>query len=54
MAHADALDELRRQARSAPITLLYGAKDKRHNHAIVLRNVLLGRAKVEGEDGHVQ
>ena len=53
-AHADALDRLRRQARAAPITLLYAAKDERHTHAIVLRNVLLGRTRAEGEDGHVR
>jgi uncharacterized protein YeaO (DUF488 family) len=47
--HADALGELRRQAREGPITLLYAAKDEAHTHAIVLRNVLLGRAKSEGE-----
>ena len=41
--HPDALGELRRKARKGPITLLYGAKDKDHSHAIVLRNVLLGR-----------
>ena len=47
--HADALGELRRQAREGPITLLYAAKDECHTHAIVLRNVLLGRAKEHGE-----
>jgi uncharacterized protein YeaO (DUF488 family) len=52
--HADALSQLRRQARVAPITLLYAAKDERHTHAIVLRNVLLGRTKAEGEGGHAQ
>ncbi len=50
--HADALGDLRRQAREGLITLLYAAKDETHNHAIVLRNVLLGRTKAEGEDGH--
>ena len=52
--HADALGDLRRQAREGLITLLYAAKDERHTHAIVLRNVLLGRTKVEGEDDHAQ
>ena len=50
--HADALGELRRQARAGPITLLYAAKDQAHTHAIVLRNVLLGRAKDQGETRH--
>ena len=43
VAHADALDELRRQARQGLVTLLYAAKDEGHTHAIVLRNVILGR-----------
>lgn len=47
--HADALAKLRNQARAGPITLLYAAKDEAHTHAIVLRNVLLGRSKSEGE-----
>jgi uncharacterized protein YeaO (DUF488 family) len=50
--HADALGELRRQACEGPITLLYAAKDGAHTHAIVLRNVLLGRVKSEGEAHH--
>ncbi len=52
--HAEALGQLRRQARAGPITLLYAAKDEKHTHAIVLRNVLLGRTKAEGEDDHAQ
>jgi len=47
--HADALEKLRRQAREGPITLVYAAKDMRHTHAIVLRNVLLNRTRSEGE-----
>ena len=47
--HADAISELRDRARDGPITLLYGARDELHNHAIVLRNVLLGRAKPQGD-----
>lgn len=46
------LRQLRRQAREGPITLLYAAKDEAHNHAIVLRKVLLGRTKSEGETRH--
>lgn len=34
------LEELAEVARSGPLTLLYGAKDKEHNQAIVLREVL--------------
>ncbi len=51
--HADALRTLRRHARERPITLLYAAKDEIHNHAVVLRNVLLGRAeRQEGDPAH--
>lgn len=42
--HAAELAELRRQARNGPVTLVYSAKDEAHNDAVVLRNVLLGRA----------
>lgn len=41
--HSQALGELRRHAQQGPVTLIYAAKDKRHNHAIVLKSVLLGR-----------
>jgi uncharacterized protein YeaO (DUF488 family) len=40
------LDELRARARSGRITLVFAAHDRIHNHAIVLREVLLGRAEV--------
>jgi len=43
--HAGQLAELRRQARNGPVTLVYSAKDQTHNHAVVLRDVLLGRAE---------
>lgn len=38
-----AIDRLRRIARAGKLTLLYGARDERHNNALVLRNILLGR-----------
>ena len=47
--HSNALNDLRRQAQKRPITLLYAAKDQAHTHAIVLRNVLLGKADRKGE-----
>jgi uncharacterized protein YeaO (DUF488 family) len=47
--HAHDLRELRRRAREGPITLVYGASDTIHNHAVVLRRVLLGRANPEEE-----
>jgi uncharacterized protein YeaO (DUF488 family) len=37
------LGELRSLARKHPLTLVYSAHDERHNDAIVLRDVLLGR-----------
>ena len=35
-----ALEPLRRQAAKGRLTLLYGAKDTRHNQAVVLRDLL--------------
>lgn len=44
--HREQLDELRARARSGRITLVFAAHDQIHNHAIVLRDILLGRAEV--------
>jgi uncharacterized protein YeaO (DUF488 family) len=41
--HSETLDDLRRRAGEGPITLIYAAKDGTHNHAIVLRDAILGR-----------
>ena len=41
------LGQLRALARQGPITLVYGAHDEAHNHAVVLRGQLLGRAARE-------
>ena len=41
--HREQLDELRARAQSGRITLVFAAHDKTHNHAIVLRDILLGR-----------
>jgi uncharacterized protein YeaO (DUF488 family) len=41
--HPELLRDLRQQARSGAITLVYGARDEWHNEAVVLRNVILGR-----------
>ena len=43
-SHPEMLNDLRRLARQETVTLIYGAKDQEHNEAVVLRNVLLGRA----------
>jgi len=45
--HAETLKDLRRRAREGPITLVYSARDEIHNDAVVLRNVILGRAEKE-------
>ena len=44
-ASPETLKELRRRARGGRITLVYSARDEIHNDAVVLRNVILGRAK---------
>lgn len=38
--HRPLVEELRRKARSGPITLVYAAKDEQHNSAILLKQVL--------------
>jgi uncharacterized protein YeaO (DUF488 family) len=48
--HQEDLDELRARAQSGRITLVFAAHDQVHNHAIVLRDVLLGRAEVRHRD----
>ena len=44
--HREQLGELRARARSGRITLVFAAHDEIHNHAIVLRDILLGRTEV--------
>lgn len=39
-AHADTLDDLRRRARSEPLTIVYAARDREHNNAVVLAELL--------------
>ena len=46
--HSDMLKDLRRRAREGRITLVYSARDEVHNDAVVLRDVLLGRADRKG------
>lgn len=43
--HAAELDDLLRQARNGPVTLVFGARDEAHNNAVVLKAVLLERSK---------
>jgi uncharacterized protein YeaO (DUF488 family) len=42
-SHKHLLSELRSIARDRPLTLVYSARDEKHNDAMVLRNALLGR-----------
>jgi len=39
-AHAARLQELRRRARSGPLTIVYAARDREHNNAVVLAELL--------------
>lgn len=45
--HPEELAALRARAESGRITLIFAAHDKMHNHAIVLRDILLGRAAMD-------
>jgi len=47
-ANAEALVPLRELARAGPLTLLYGARDGVHNHAVVLADYL--REHLEADD----
>jgi len=38
--NADAVEQLKEQAHRGPVTLVYGAKDKEHTHALVLKAYL--------------
>ena len=38
--HSERLDELRRRAASGPLTIVYAARDRDHNNAIVLSELL--------------
>ena len=39
----DRIAELRRRAKEGPLTILYGARDREHNDAVVLADLLRGR-----------
>ena len=39
-ANPDAVVELRKLSRKGKVTLVYGAKDEEHNHAVALRDYL--------------
>ena len=44
-SHPDAVAELRKQARQGRVTLVYGAKDREHNDAVVLKEYLESHRK---------
>lgn len=44
MQHREQLDQLLRMSSQGPVTLVYGARDEQHNDAVVLKDVLVGRA----------
>jgi uncharacterized protein YeaO (DUF488 family) len=41
--HPDELERLRTLAAPAPVTIVYAARDERHNNAVVLAELLRGR-----------
>lgn len=45
--HTEELDRIRHLAKARHVTLVYSAHDDQHNDALVLQNVLLGRADDE-------
>ena len=45
--HAEAFEQLRDLARKQRVTLVFAAKDKDHNDAVVLRSLLLSAGKAE-------
>lgn len=47
--HRDRLAELRALTRRKTVTLVFAARDERHNDAVVLREVLLGRRGSQGD-----
>jgi uncharacterized protein YeaO (DUF488 family) len=42
-AQAHAVDELRRRSQDGPLTLVYGARDREHNDAVVLAELIRER-----------
>lgn len=46
-AKPEAAAEVLEMARKGRVTLLYAARDEEHNHAIVLREYLLSRARLD-------
>ena len=49
---AELLDELRKRARREPLTIVYAARDREHNNAVVVREVLLSASSGKAVRGH--
>jgi uncharacterized protein YeaO (DUF488 family) len=39
-AHGELLDQLRQRARGEPVTIVYAARDRKHNNAVVLAELI--------------
>jgi uncharacterized protein YeaO (DUF488 family) len=50
--HASLLDSLRERASRQRVTLLYGARDQKLNHAVVLKECLEARPAMDQRDAH--
>jgi uncharacterized protein YeaO (DUF488 family) len=48
--HTEALDRIRALAKKQTVTLVYSAHDEEHNDAVVLKDVLLKKARSPGDD----
>jgi uncharacterized protein YeaO (DUF488 family) len=46
--HRDLVDELRRRASTGPLTILYAARDREHNNAVVLAEMIRGQGSAAG------
>jgi uncharacterized protein YeaO (DUF488 family) len=41
--HAERIEQLRRRAREGPVTIVYAARDREHNNAVVLAELVRDR-----------
>ena len=47
LQHSEQFERLRALARHGPVTLIFSARDEVHNDAVVLRDVLMAKGRVE-------
>jgi uncharacterized protein YeaO (DUF488 family) len=45
--HRERIDELRRRASTGPLTILYAARDREHNNAVVLAELVKSRCSAD-------